>query len=260
MIILGTGAGTTSVYSRQPSSSFVLINKGDPVLLCDVGYGVTFACVQLIRRVPRNIYVSHNHGDHSGDLPVLLAVESREAAAEGRPPPCLYSHPDVMEELQQYRLRELKSTGKPLEDFAEFHEVPTNARTAIGYTGLSISPFRTRHKETCYGFILYHGAVPVLGWTADSGFDEALYEQLSVAPVLLVDARKGGSEEHSGFDELVRLVALPYMQGKALYVTGYGRQDEVPKKGEVPRAVIVARPGMRIRLSPEPKRKDINQG
>lgn len=46
-----------------------------------------------------------------GELPVVLAVESRIAAAEGRPPPQLYGHPDVMAEVRQYRLRELQSTG-----------------------------------------------------------------------------------------------------------------------------------------------------
>jgi hypothetical protein len=37
---------------------------------------------------------------------------------------------------------------------------------------------------------------------ADSGYDEGLYRQLSVAPVVLLDGRSGGSSEHAGFDQL----------------------------------------------------------
>ncbi|EFJ43790.1 hypothetical protein VOLCADRAFT_95922 [Volvox carteri f. nagariensis] len=286
IIVLGTGAGTTYVYSKQPSSSFVVVKKGEPILLCDVGYGVTAACLKLVGRVPPNLYVSHNHGDHTGELPVVLAVESTRAATAGcQQPPHLYAHADVLAEVRQHRLRELKSTGKPLEDFAVFHDVPAGeGTTAIADSGLAIRPFRSRHSETCYGLVLYDGDMPVLGWTADSGFDEALYEQLSVAPVLLVDARANGSEEHAGFGQLERLgewvwvavpgrellrrtedkpcppllqykstvhyASLPFMAGKVVYVTGYGRQDEEPKPEQVPPGMAVARPGMRIYLPP----------
>jgi hypothetical protein len=47
----------------------------------------------------------------SGELPVVVAVEGKSAAAEGRPLPAVLSHPDVMSELLQHRLRELRSTG-----------------------------------------------------------------------------------------------------------------------------------------------------
>ncbi|KXZ56282.1 hypothetical protein GPECTOR_1g247 [Gonium pectorale] len=186
------------------------------------------------------------------ELPVVLAVESKAAAAEGRGPPCLYAHPDVMGELLEHRLRELLSTGKPLDSFASFHEVPSGTVTPVGDTGLALRPFRSRHSETCYGAVLYHQGSPVLGWTADSGYDEGLYEALSEAPVLLLDARAAGTEEHAGFDELERIANLPYLRGKRIVVTGYGRQDEAPQPdGRL--CMWVARPGMRLPLSPGPE-------
>ncbi len=37
---------------------------------------------------------------------------------------------------------------------------------------------------------------------ADSGHSPPLYQQLAVAPTLLLDARQGGSSEHASFEEL----------------------------------------------------------
>ncbi|KAG2450473.1 hypothetical protein HYH02_004974 [Chlamydomonas schloesseri] len=255
-----------------------------------MGYGVTASCLQHVHAtLPPAIYISHNHGDHAGELPLVLAVEGTAAAAAGRPLPALLAHPDVMSELRGYRLRELHSTGKPLESFASFHEVPTGIATPVptcgsssssssssssngcstsgrgssnvavetggggGGCGLSVRPFRTRHSETCYGLVIYDRGQPVLGWTADSGYDEQLYLALAEAPLLLVDARAKGSSEHAGFAELARIASLPALQGRQLYVTGYGRQDEAPRPSDgVPAGVRLARPGMRIPLAVQP--------
>jgi ribonuclease BN (tRNA processing enzyme) len=112
ILFLGVGAGATCVYSREPSSSFVLLRGGtEPLLLCDVGLGVTAACLNLLGSMPAAMYVSHNHTDHSGELPVVVAAEGTAAAGAGRPLPAVYAHPIVMAELRTHRLRELESTG-----------------------------------------------------------------------------------------------------------------------------------------------------
>ncbi|KAG2493274.1 hypothetical protein HYH03_008411 [Edaphochlamys debaryana] len=247
IVILGTGAGTTCVYGGERSSSFVVLLRGEPVLLADVGYGATAACVAAVGRVPPALYVSHNHSDHAGELPVVLSVESTAAAAAGRGPPTVYSHPDVMEELKQHRLRELRSTGKPLESFGAFLVTPGGAKTAVGATGLHVRPHRSKHSETCFGFVLYRGSKAVLGWTADSGYCEELYSALAEAPLVLLDARAQGSAEHAGFDDLARIAALPAMKDRSIYVTGYGLQNQAPQGLDV-KGVTVARPGMRLTL------------
>ncbi|GFR47176.1 hypothetical protein Agub_g8869 [Astrephomene gubernaculifera] len=250
IVVLGTGAGTTHAFSGEPSSSFVVLKGGKPVLWCDVGYGTTYACMQHVGELPKHIYVSHNHGDHAGELPVVLAVEKKAAAAAGLDPPYLYCHPDVMAEVRQHRLRELRSTGEPQELFSTFRETLPGCTTFIGDTGLAVRPCLSRHSETCYGFVLYdEEGEPVLGWTADSGYDEELYGDVAEAAVLLLDARAEGSQEHAGFHELPRIAALPYMSGKTVYITGYGRQDEAPGREVVEGlGMRVAQPGLRIRL------------
>ena len=51
----------------------------------------------------------------------------------------------------------------------------------------------------------------------------------------------------------VTAVSLPALQGRQLYVTGYGRQDEAPRPADgVPAGVRLARPGLRIALQPAP--------
>ena len=108
LLVLGTGAGATACYSGECSSSFVLVLDGHPVLLADVGFGVVQRCIAAVGRIPRSIYVSHNHSDHAGELPVLLAVE----AAERHGPLHMYSEEGVMCTLREHRLHELKSTGE----------------------------------------------------------------------------------------------------------------------------------------------------
>ena len=65
------------------------------------------ACLQHAGSVPDNIYISHNHTDHSAELPVLLAVE-RQKGRQLK----LFAEAEVMVRLQEHRLHELVSTGK----------------------------------------------------------------------------------------------------------------------------------------------------
>src|SRR5262245_43157681 len=75
LIPLGTGKGATAVYDGEPSSSFVIKFNGDCRLLVDTGLGVSPHAIKTCGSVPRNIFISHNHSDHAGELPVLLIVE-----------------------------------------------------------------------------------------------------------------------------------------------------------------------------------------
>ena len=73
------------------------------------GYGAVSACQRhLGQPVPDSIYISHNHSDHAGELPVLLAVES---ACKGRLLR-VFAHSKVMPRLLKHRLHELVSTGR----------------------------------------------------------------------------------------------------------------------------------------------------
>jgi len=240
------------VYKGEPSSSFVVLVGGQPLLLADVGAGVVRAYHRHLpdTPLPPNIYVSHNHTDHAGELPVVLAVEASRGAR-----PRLLAHRRVMARLRDHRLHELLSTGHPLDHFARMTEVPEagEGRVEVGH-GLSLATVHTRHSELCYGALLYLHGAPLLGWTADSGYEPRVYAALSEAPLVVVDARRGASPEHAGFAEVARLARAPHMAGRTLLLTGYGSQGvEAPDEGEVAalgESVVVARPGLRLVLAP----------
>jgi glyoxylase-like metal-dependent hydrolase (beta-lactamase superfamily II) len=64
------------------------------------------AALQLAGSLPQHLWVSHNHSDHAGELPVVLAVE----AAAGRRKTVL-AEAAVLDTLLAHRLHELASTG-----------------------------------------------------------------------------------------------------------------------------------------------------
>jgi hypothetical protein len=108
----------------------------------------------------------------------------------------------------------LLPAGRPLEAFASFHDVPDSPATCatpIGRTGLAVRAVRSRHSETCFGLLVYDHGRAVLGWTADSGYEPGLYEQLALAPMLVVDARAKGSAEHAG--EVARRMHTAHAHG-----------------------------------------------
>ena len=63
---LGTGQGGKSIYDGTVCSSFVVRVGLRPVLLVDVGFGVTRTCLALAEHIPDCLFVSHNHSDHAG--------------------------------------------------------------------------------------------------------------------------------------------------------------------------------------------------
>jgi hypothetical protein len=220
LLPLGTGKGASAVYDGEPSSAFVVRVGTRPVLLADVGLGAVRQCLTLAGALPRAIFVSHNHTDHAGELPVVVIVE----AAAGRPV-TIVAAPAVLERLRTHRLAELESTGRRPEQLARWLPAPEGANVDIG-EGLSLQTVRGRHSEISYGFLLLYRGELILGWSADSGFDAALYEALARAPHVVVDARASGTAEHAGFDEVARFVRG--RPGLDLWVTHYGSASEAP--------------------------------
>ena len=103
IVILGTGAGATAVYTQECSSSFVLRVDGKTLLIADVGFGVVSRCIATVGSIPASVYVSHNHSDHAAELPVLLKADGRVFD--------VYCEGGVMARVLEHRLHELRSTG-----------------------------------------------------------------------------------------------------------------------------------------------------
>ncbi|KAF8073056.1 hypothetical protein HT031_000717 [Scenedesmus sp. PABB004] len=234
LVVLGVGAGATAVYGdgsggASCSSAFLLLHGGRPLLQLDLGLGATRATRATgAAEVAPAIYVSHNHTDHAGELPVVLAVESQR----GRRLKVL-AEPGVLRTLTTHRLAELASTGRPLDAFAALTPCAAGQLHDLG-GGLGLLPLRARHAERCFGLLLFWRGAPVLGWSGDSGYDARLYASLAAAPLLLLDGRPGASSEHAGFAQLAAAAASGLFGGAQLCVYGYGAACDAPSAAAFP--------------------------
>jgi ribonuclease BN (tRNA processing enzyme) len=222
LLPLGTGAGSTTVLYGEPSTSFAILLGQECRLLVDLGYGVARQALHFLRSMPANVYISHNHSDHSGDLPVVALKN----ASQGEPL-TIWSEPEVERRLKEHRLHEFREAGALPEDLARWLATPENVETAID-RGFSLVTHRGQHSESCFGFVLRFRGQPLLGYSADSGFYEELYTHLLEAPVLVLDGRAQGSTEHAGFAEIESFAQR--FPAKRIFVTHYGRPDEAPAR------------------------------
>jgi ribonuclease BN (tRNA processing enzyme) len=236
LIPLGTGKGATAVYDGEPSSSFVIKVNDECRLWVDTGLGVSPHAIKACGSVPRNIFISHNHSDHAGELPVLLIVE-QTIKHKLR----VISGPEVNERLITHRIAELYSTGLKAGEIADWVPAPEGEKIKVD-DDLSLIAYKGKHSEVSYGFVLFFRGAPVLGFSGDSGFDRAFYQKLAVAPTLVLDARKASTAEHAGFDE------VHVFEGTAknhIYITHYGKSAEAPtqSKSLTPIQVVVLETG-----------------
>jgi len=164
LVCLGVGAGKTMVYDGEPSSAFLMraapagctgAHPGEEgshrqgLLLIDCGLGVVRACLQHADSVPPLIYVSHNHTDHAGELPVVLAVERTRPGGSRR---TVVTERRVAEVLKERRLHETTAVGAYDADWIVLEEGQV---TPIGH-GLAMMPVGPcQHTELCFGFVLY---------------------------------------------------------------------------------------------------------
>lgn len=193
--ILGTGRGASHVYDGDCSTAMVLCRAGEPVLLVDLGLGVTRACRECFGGIPAQVLVTHNHSDHAGELPVVLLVE----AAAGRRL-TVFAECEVARRLQAHRLAEHHEQYDPA-TLADWRTAEPGQRLSLA-PDIEIEFVRARHTEHCCGFLLYRDGQVLLGYSGDSAVDRALYTRLAAARTRLYDARADTSRGHATFAEL----------------------------------------------------------
>ena len=235
LIPLGTGKGATAVYEGEPSASFVVKVNDECRLLVDAGLGVSPHAIRNCGSIPKNIFISHNHSDHAGELPVLLIVQQTFGRKLR-----VFSGPEVKDRLVNHRIAELYSTGLKAEEIADWVAAPEGEKVKVD-EDLSLVAYRGKHSEVSYGFVLFFRDAPVLGFSGDSGFDRDFYQKLAAAPTIVVDARKGSTKEHAGFDEVH---AFEGTVKSRVYVGHYGKAAEAPTES----AALM--PGHSIVLAP----------
>jgi len=219
--IIGVGGGMSGVYDGEPSTSWVLVENGSPVIIFDLGLGVTKPYLSYFKEVPERIYISHNHSDHSGELPVVLAVEK----AKNRKLQ-VYAHPEILSRLNEHRLHELNSASKNLEEFYVSKPCRDGIKTKVT-EHVTIQTIQSIHSETCFGLLIYIEGKLAIGWSSDSAFSEDYYDKFWDAPIIILDGRLSGSKEHAGFEEIESYIAKK--PNRKVYVLGYGNRS-LPSK------------------------------
>ncbi|SFQ97131.1 MBL fold metallo-hydrolase [Poseidonocella sedimentorum] len=191
---LGVGRGASNFLTGAPSTGYVLKRGGAPLLLLDCGAGIGLSARRhLGGALPDAAYISHNHSDHTGDLPLFLATRAPRRAT-------LLCHPAIAEILRVHRLHELPSVG--IDPARDIDWQLSDASDTITWEGLQFTLLRTRHAYACYGALLSHEGRPILGWSADSRFDGALYDRLAAAPQVILHGRDAPGGDHATLEDI----------------------------------------------------------
>ncbi len=221
LVGIGTGTGSTHTFFGEPSSSFAIARSGVCELLVDLGMGVARRVIEQFGEFPTRVFVTHNHSDHSGELPVVAIT----AHAKGRKI-TVYSAPEVQERLRAHRLHEFAEAGLGPDDLADWRPCPEGSRVEIA-PDLTLETHRGRHSEISFGFRLYHLDRPILAFSGDSGFDATFYSWLAAAPLLILDGRATPSQDHAGFAEIESFAR--FHPERSIRVTHYGRSESAPR-------------------------------
>ncbi|XP_019615063.1 PREDICTED: uncharacterized protein LOC109462867 [Branchiostoma belcheri] len=229
LLCLGTGKGTTAVLTGEPSSSMVVLHNSRPVLLVDVGLGVTQSLLHSVapEKFPDAMFVTHNHSDHAGELPLVLGGTAQRRLLAGKPRVKLLCGPKVLEPLKIHRLSEMAYQMKP-DDIADWLICDPEGDPIYldDVKNFKLQAVESQHDIPCYGFLLYYKDELILGFSGDSGFNPELYDKIFSAPTVVVDGRTPSSQWHASFDEISAYSKSREKKPRAVYVTGYGTAAE----------------------------------
>ena len=194
---LGVGNGTSYILRGNPSSSFVISKNGQPYLLVDCGLGIGMQYKKYVGdKLPQYLYISHNHIDHSGELPVLLLDYYKKSHKL-----TVIGHSEVVEMVKTYRLQELSYVGIDLDVIADW-KIQNYEDVIELEEGVLLELKKSKHSYPCYGFRLKVAGKIVVGYGGDSGYDENLYDFISESEVIILDGREERNEEHASIEEI----------------------------------------------------------
>ncbi|XP_072022828.1 uncharacterized protein [Amphiura filiformis] len=254
LLCLGTGKGVTAAVYGEASSSMVILHDGKPILLVDMGLGIIKAYQSALGDTfPKDIFITHNHSDHSGELPLGGYIAVQSLRQNNLPFKLnILCGPEVVPKLRDHRMDELYSAlpKEQLSKFVEWTSCPAGDKIYLNEERtMYLITHRSQHAETCYGFNLYIEDKNILGFSADSGFNQAVYDKTFAASTVVVDARTGSTKEHASFDEVIEFGAKLQSKPHHVYITGYGRQDEWPEDKDMA-TVLPLTPGELYTLWP----------
>lgn len=225
---LGVGAGATNVLKGLPSSAFIIRINEKPFILIDCGLGVikSFSGLFHLNNIPERIYITHNHSDHTGDLPVLLAIFKKIKKCK----PIIYGSCDVLDIVKKYRMHELLINGKTNNDYATW-QIPDSKQEINILDNVKLILFRSKHSYACYGFHFLINDVKVLSYTGDSAYNKNIYSDISKSNVIIVDGRDVGSEEHASLQTIDEFGKVN--NNREIYILHYESTNFIPSSSNV---------------------------
>jgi ribonuclease BN (tRNA processing enzyme) len=197
LVCLGVGKGESYVMRGRPSTGFVLKVDGRPELLVDCGAGIALSYKRNIGgSFPPRVYISHNHIDHTGDLPIAVGYLDGDS-------PAVLGHRDVLDIVRQHRFHDAPETQERVTKRVAW--ITSDDAGVLEVVGaVSMQLFKTRHSYVCYGFMLLVSGREILGYSADSPYDEILFQRVTRAPVAILDGRDRGNFDHASLEEIDR--------------------------------------------------------
>jgi hypothetical protein len=171
-----------------------------PELLIDCGVGIGLSYQRHVGKpFPSKIYISHNHPDHTGDLPIVIGQTDNKR-------PAILGHSSVLKIIQEHTFHDAPKTQSDM--IAKINWVESNKEDIVCLNyDLCLHLFKSVHSYTTYGFILTHEGKPILGYPADSGFDEAIYKRVTKAPIAILDGRDVGNADHASLSQIDNFAA-----------------------------------------------------
>src|SRR5262249_14337893 len=152
------------------STSFALRINGKPEFLVDCGAGVALSCLKHLGHIPNIMYISHNHTDHTGDLPIAIGCTGAK--------PVILGHHSVLKLVKERRLHDSEDLNKSLDDRAVW--LTPDAQGIVNLdNGFSFQLFRSIHSYICYGFVLSYNGRVVLGYPADTAYNEEIFRRVT---------------------------------------------------------------------------------
>lgn len=213
LLVLGVAGGAGHIYDGSCSSSFLILKNNEPIVLVDLGLGVIRALKYYGYSLPDTAVITHNHTDHSGELPVVLRVEEAKGRLLN-----IVAAASVSERLQKHRMAEHTELYQP-SDLANWISPESEVEIPL-LDDLAITFHPTQHSELCYGFVISRLSgikkTPLIGYTGDSGCLPSLYKKISRCMVSVFDARLKGNKWHAAIEEV-----RPFLTEHS-YIIGHG--------------------------------------
>jgi len=215
-LILGIGDAFTRLHFgssaalRAPGGGVVLIDCPDPIhrVLHAAGETAGGPWRNLRAEAVTDILLTHLHGDHSNGLESfgfytrILRLKAEQQGTPPLPKPRLWASEFSAQRLWQKLAPAMAgSLGRTLEDFFEMHPLVPGQVAQVA--GLKVECRVTTHPLHCLGFRITHPDGGTLGWSGDTGFEEAHVMWLAKAQVVVHEANHPPA--HSDIKELMKL-------------------------------------------------------